>query len=429
MLIIFLALSTASLGSASPGWPFETARFPAGGFYDCLYLYYVCTDKLGTWPENKQKCFQTFENCQTSIGNTDDDYDFQFLSTSQRPTNPIRPVATPTTAPTTTTIRPAPSTTQRPITTTTKKTTSTTASTTTTQRQTTTSTTTTITTTTAKQTTTTTKPPATTTSTTEKDVVVVTEPPLAESSQPEEPVIVRSCHDILKEGNTRTGIYKTTIGDQEKEVFCDMQSSGGGWTVLQRRGDFGNPPDHFFRNWTAYREGFGEAAKEIWLGLEAIYLLTNKEPVQLRIHLEDWEGNRTVIVVNEFKLSNEEGGYRIFYKNFKPALGKSLPSRGTKFSTVDRDNDSWSKNCAERFSGAWWYTACLNSCLNGLYLRGAHESFGDSIIWYHWKGYKYGLKSSNMKIKPLSGLPKPPTATPSTPSTPTTSKTRSLTSS
>ena len=88
-------------------------------------------------------------------------------------------------------------------------------------------------------------------------------------------ILVRSCHDILKEGNTRTGIYKTTIGQQEKEVFCDMQSSGGGWTVLQRRGDFGNPPDHFFRNWTAYRDGFGEAAKEIWLGLEAIYLLTN----------------------------------------------------------------------------------------------------------------------------------------------------------
>ena len=155
--------------------------------------------------------------------------------------------------------------------------------------------------------------------------------------------LVRSCYDILKEGNKRTGVYQTTIGKQEKEVFCDMQSSGGGWTVLQRRGDFGNPADHFFRNWTEYREGFGEAAKEIWLGLEAIFLLTNVEPMQLRIHLEDWEGNRTVIVVNEFKVSNEEEGYKIFYKNFKPALGKSLPSRGTKFSTVDRDNDSWSK--------------------------------------------------------------------------------------
>ena len=49
-------------------------------------------------------------------------------------------------------------------------------------------------------------------------------------------------------------------------------------------------------------------------------MLTNKEPVQLRIHLEDWDGNRTAIVVNEFKISNEQHGYRIFYKNFKVQL-------------------------------------------------------------------------------------------------------------
>ena len=58
-------------------------------------------------------------------------------------------------------------------------------------------------------------------------------------------------------------------------------------------------------------------AGQLWLGLESIFLLTNKEPVQLRIHLEDWDGNRTAIVVNEFKISNEQHGYRIFYKNFK----------------------------------------------------------------------------------------------------------------
>ena len=46
-------------------------------------------------------------------------------------------------------------------------------------------------------------------------------------------------------------------------------------------------------------------------------MLTNKEPVQLRVHLEDWDGNRTAIVVNEFKISNEQHGYRIFYNNFK----------------------------------------------------------------------------------------------------------------
>ena len=65
------------------------------------------------------------------------------------------------------------------------------------------------------------------------------------------------------------------------------------------------------------------------------------------------------------------------------------------------------KNCAERFSGAWWYTACLNSNLNGLYLRGAHESFGDGINWYHWRGYKYSMKSTVMKIKPIASLPRP----------------------
>jgi len=209
----------------------------------------------------------------------------------------------------------------------------------------------------------------------------------------------------LQEGKNQTGVYSTTVGREEKRVFCDMQSSGGGWTVIQRRGDFKvDPEDSFYRNWTEYRAGFGPPTGQLWLGLESIFLLTNKEPVQLRVHLEDWDGNRTAIVVNEFKISNEQHGYRIFYNNFKPLIGKSLPQKGTKFSTFDRDNDTWRNNCAERFKGAWWYTACLNSNLNGLYLKGEHESFGDGVCWYHWKGYRYSLKSTVMKIKPLAAL-------------------------
>ena len=52
------------------------------------------------------------------------------------------------------------------------------------------------------------------------------------------------------------------------------------------------------------------------------------------INLEDFEGNRTAILVNEFRIANEESGYRIFYKNFSSPLGKSLPARGTKFRYV-----------------------------------------------------------------------------------------------
>ena len=33
---------------------------------------------------------------------------------------------------------------------------------------------------------------------------------------------------------------------------------GGGWTVLQRRGDFGKPDEYFFKSWKKYSKGFGD---------------------------------------------------------------------------------------------------------------------------------------------------------------------------
>ena len=39
------------------------------------------------------------------------------------------------------------------------------------------------------------------------------------------------------------------------EVFCDDD----GWTVIQSRGQFGNPIDLFYRNFQAYMRGFGIA--------------------------------------------------------------------------------------------------------------------------------------------------------------------------
>lgn len=53
--------------------------------------------------------------------------------------------------------------------------------------------------------------------------------------------------------------------------------------------------------------------------------------------------------MNNFTISDEDSGYKISYLNYNSKMGNSLPARETKFSTVDRDNDVWSKNCAERF--------------------------------------------------------------------------------
>ena len=77
----------------------------------------MCTDKLGTWPENQQKCFQTFENCQKSIGNTDFE-DGDFTDTFPSTIKPIAPSTTEKQPPKTTSKAP-------PIVTTTKVTTTT----------------------------------------------------------------------------------------------------------------------------------------------------------------------------------------------------------------------------------------------------------------------------------------------------------------
>ena len=70
------------------------------------------------------------------------------------------------------------------------------------------------------------------------------------------------------------------------------------------------------------------------------------------------------------------------------------------FTTKDSDNDVYEFNCAVKFKGAWWYCAYHYSNLNGLYHYGHHASYADGVNWLDWKGYKYSLKSTSMKIRP-----------------------------
>lgn len=63
--------------------------------------------------------------------------------------------------------------------------------------------------------------------------------------------------------------------------------------VIQRRDDIGDPiRENFNRDWTDYKNGFGDPTKEFWMGNENIYMLTSNDEYMLRIELEDFEGNR-----------------------------------------------------------------------------------------------------------------------------------------
>jgi len=76
--------------------------------------------------------------------------------------------------------------------------------------------------------------------------------------------------------------------------------------------------------------------------------------------------------------------------------------RGRKFSTRDQDNDAAPGSCAVTYKGAWWYNNCHASNLNGRYLRGRHTSDADGVNWFHWKGYSYSLRFTEMKIRPFN---------------------------
>ena len=75
---------------------------------------------------------------------------------------------------------------------------------------------------------------------------------------------------------------------------------------------------------------------------------------------------------------------------------------GMMFSTKDADNDKSVRHCAVLFKGAWWHEDCNHSNLNGQYLRGNHLSPGDGVNWDLWKGPRYSLKKTEMKIRPRS---------------------------
>jgi hypothetical protein len=72
---------------------------------------------------------------------------------------------------------------------------------------------------------------------------------------------------------------------------------------------------------------------------------------------------------------------------------------GQKFSAKDKDVDRIDAHCAQEYKGGWWYHGCHTANLNGLYLKGNNTSYGNGVIWHHWKGLYYSLKGTTMMVR------------------------------
>jgi len=207
------------------------------------------------------------------------------------------------------------------------------------------------------------------------------------------------CSDIFyTNSESESGVYDIQIPDTGKiiRVYCDADTPGGGWTVIQRRMD---GSENFFRNWTDYALGFGNIEKEFWIGNDNLAALTSSKTYLLRIELGDWKGQRRYAEYRVFNISGSEDNYRIQFGGYSGDAGDSLKyHRGREFSTYDQDHDlKTDGNCAETFRGAWWYNDCLHSNLNGEY---GNPEWGQGVNWFDWLSLGYPLKFTEMKISP-----------------------------
>ncbi|XP_066918235.1 fibrinogen C domain-containing protein 1-like [Clytia hemisphaerica] len=223
--------------------------------------------------------------------------------------------------------------------------------------------------------------------------------------------IAKDCTELYQQGKRTNGVYEVYIlGIYRKQIYCEMEMAGGGWMVFQKR--FDGTVDFYNATWNTYKEGFGEASGEYWLGNKWLNLLTTSEKYDYFVWAKAFDGDTRMKKMLGVRVENEDEGFKI---TFEEETQEFLPNQlygmahmnGMKFSTLDKRDDFWSNpdGCAF-FFGPWWHKGCHNVAMNGQYNHdGVTATFANGIVWINWKGLWTSLKESQIMIRPRSFNP------------------------
>ncbi|XP_063869576.1 ficolin-1-like [Scylla paramamosain] len=177
----------------------------------------------------------------------------------------------------------------------------------------------------------------------------------------------RHCKDLLVSGDNVSGVRQIHHFPNRPyfrvNAYCEQTIDGEGWTVVQRRSNDSNR-ERFYRTFKEYQLGFADTGGEFWLGLDPIHALTPTGLHELRIDLEDYDG--------------EQGFAKYGYLRVE---GPPFYYLGAKLSY-----------------GAWWYHNCYDSNLNGHQYNFASTAV-DEIRWNAWDGHD-SLRRTSMMVHP-----------------------------
>uniref|UniRef100_A0A493SZC0 VPS37D subunit of ESCRT-I n=1 Tax=Anas platyrhynchos platyrhynchos TaxID=8840 RepID=A0A493SZC0_ANAPP len=178
----------------------------------------------------------------------------------------------------------------------------------------------------------------------------------------------KDCSELVS--GSPSGIYIIQpTGLHPIKVYCEMNVTNGGWTVIQR-----NQKDTavtWAESWSTYKYGFGNVRSEYWLGTEYIHQITKQKVYQVRFVIWDDSNNIKFADYNFFSVDDESHGYQLRLGSYTGTAGDGMDSdnpstvhNNMKFSTKDMDQDTSRKNCASHSGGGWWYSACYSVRLN-----------------------------------------------------------------
>ena len=137
------------------------------------------------------------------------------------------------------------------------------------------------------------------------------------------------------------------------------------------------------RSWAEFKVGFGDPSGNYWLGNELIHELTANNSYKLKFDLQSRNtSNWYYAEYSTFIVHPESTNYRLQVAGYSGNAGYDAfgPHNGRLFSTVDRDNDPYYRNCALFHRGGFWYGAYCGTCA----VNGARSS--SSFSWQRLPG-------------------------------------------